>query len=878
MRSIQKAVAALCGIFLSVAVLSGLFLSPAAGRDTAGQLRIVREFRPVGYWPADEGQGDVLHDRSGNENHGTIYHVPWENGLLNFTSSTYQWAEIPAHPRYRSEEFTIGGWIFSRREGYVSDRHQSGMRFFGDSRNPWWHIPGWWSGPRPGGFALRLKEAGGIDVLSGGTSDAVGSLAGGTAVTARNWHHILYTYEEGTGRLYVNGRAEPSRNNVPYNHLEVPFQIGICGNWWMVWPSGESQSLDGTVRELVWFDRALPPSEVRRLYELSRPEVEPAVPDAAAIVLDHREISLEAFPGEPAAIRRRALEELLGREAVAIQARSAELLPLLQDELKDWRTRGAAVRLLMVLDSDESRTVLTGQARPLLIRALQDEDLPQEPRAVSAMALSTMGELAGESVPALVGVMESILQREGVRIPRVEDLLRNAVLRALIDLGGDDGRVREVLGRALAGPVLDSVDLQQSYLDGVRPLVSAGRYMDALDLYRRLPLQEHNDRFFSQGDPHRDGRPRWGNDRAYTPVAEHKGSLYRMGTGEPWQGVEPVSAEEYLEIVEELSVEFPEAADWKPADYPHLSRATITRIDPDGSQQTVFLEGKWFVIDSRDGKVRGWSLAVDNDGYLHVTGGKHNRAKPEEYIPGSWERMGASRDSGDDDYPAMLYWVSENPGDIGSLKFVGQRGNPRTIPVTHTSLQGMDYMNFLQDRNGQLYLYGRTHDAHNFQCWGVYRYDTGTRRWSTVGGYTSDVIESCERAEPGWTDHLIRNYRGGRRVPTTPRSRVMAWAWQPNFYNFGRDPWGVYFDRTNRMHVRMGLRGITGKALIIDSHVYAYSDDGKTFHRADGTVVQLPLTLLPAPEHNADVNLHFTGQWWDLWQSLIRHAGYSTAY
>ena len=74
------------------------------------------------------------------------------------------------------------------------------------------------------------------------------------------------------------------------------------------------------------------------------------------------------------------------------------------------------------------------------------------------------------------------------------------------------------------------------------------------------------------------------------------------------------------------------------------------------------------------------------------------------------------------------------------------------------------------------------------------------------------------------------------------------------------------------------LRNAVLRALIIDSHVYAYSDDGKTFHRADGTVVQLPLTLLPAPEHNADVKLHFTGQWWDLWQSLIRHAGYSTAY
>ena len=865
-------------LFVTAAVLSAFFLPPAAGSGTARQLRIVREFRPAGYWPADEGEGDVLHDRSGNDNHGTVYHVPWDKGLLNFTSSTYQWVEIPAHPAYRSEEFSIGGWIFSRRADYVSDRHQSGMRFFGDSRNPWWHIPSWWNGPRPGGFALSLKEGGGIDVMSGGDSDAVGSLAGGTAVPALSWHHILYAYEGGTGTLYVNGRPRHSRDGVPYNHLEVPFQVGICGNWWMVWPTGQSQSLDGTVRELVWFDRALSPSEVRGLYDVSRPEMEPAVPDSSAIVLDHREIPLETLPREPSGIRRRALEDLLGRGSQHIRGLSAELLPLLGEELEDWWTRGAAVRLLVELDSEDSRAVLRDRALPLFIRTLQDEDLPEEQRASAAMALTAMGELAAGAVPALVEVMDGMVEREGIRLPRVEDLLRNAVMQALLEMGGTEDRVRAVLGLALARPILKSVDLGQPYLDGVRPLVSAGRYMDALDVYRRLPLQEHNDRFFSQGDPHRDARPRWSNDRAYTPVAEHNGSVYRMGTGKPWQGVEPVSPEEYRQIVKELSAEFPEAAEWKPADYPHLSRATVTRVDPDGGEQTVFLEGDWFVIDSRDEKVRGWSIAVDNDGYIHVTGGKHNHPKPREYIPGSWERMGASRDSGDDGYPAMLYWVSEEPEDIGSLKFVGQRGNPRTIPVTRTSIQGMDYMNFLQDQNGELYLYGRTHDAENFQCWGVYRYDTGARRWSTVGGYTSEVIGSCERAEPGWTDYLIRNYRGGRRVPTAPRSSVMAWAWQPNFYNFGRDTWGVYFDRTNRMHVRMGLRGITGKALVIDSYVYAYSDDGETFHRADGTEVQLPLTILPAPEHNADVNLHFTRQWWELWQSLLRYAGYHTAY
>jgi len=36
-----------------------------------------REVGLVGWWPFDEGQGDVLYDRSGNDNHGAIYGATW---------------------------------------------------------------------------------------------------------------------------------------------------------------------------------------------------------------------------------------------------------------------------------------------------------------------------------------------------------------------------------------------------------------------------------------------------------------------------------------------------------------------------------------------------------------------------------------------------------------------------------------------------------------------------------------------------------------------------------------------------------------------------------------------------------------------------------
>ncbi len=56
--------------------------------------------------------------------------------------------------------------------------------------------------------------------------------------------------------------------------------------------------------------------------------------------------------------------------------------------------------------------------------------------------------------------------------------------------------------------------------------------------------------------------------------------------------------------------------------------------------------------------------------------------------------------------------------------------------------------------------------------------------------------------------------------------------------------------------------------------VYVWSDDeGKTFHRADGSPVQLPLTVNPAPEHNAELDNEATAPWFNLWLGLLKQAG-----
>jgi hypothetical protein len=786
-------------------------------------IQAVLDLQPTGYWPADEGSGAVLNDRSGGGNNGTLFHVPWKNGLLDFTSA-YQWAEIAGRENYQGDAFSIGGWLFTRRDDYVSGGGQAGgMYFFGNTTGPKAA-----SSPDSLGAGLSLGAAGGglkISVRSGGKDDVLGSMSGRISLESGKWQHLIYTFDKGIGKLYLDGQLVKESAGVPFNPTvkKCSFLVGADTTWWMVHPP-PARSLDGSVKELVIFYRALSPEEIFRLCEATRPQSVPRVYPDGAIRLDAQTIPLQDLPSCSVEERLRVLELLEKRKATEIFRNSDVLFPMLGKALQDWPTRRVAASLLVKLDSDQSKAVLQA-ALPELIGTVRNEQASPAERAASALALAEINGSAKEAAPVLAKVLESVLAREGVRVPRVEDLLRNALIRALLDIDPTSA----VLARAL-------------------PAGDGGSY-------------------FSKGDVHRDARGPTSNERAYTSVAERDGVTYKLHVGVSFDGAEPVSAEDFAKAVKELSTDYPLASTWRKPNAPNLYRVKITRTAVDGSVQTAFLEGVNFIFDGTDLKMRGWSIAVDNDGYIHLTGGQHNGPNPDNFIPGSWEKMGLPRDRNDDNSPSQMYWVSEKPGDMTSFKFAGQKNNPRRIQ----SPDYLNYMNFVQDRKGELYVYGRISVA-GWQSWGLYRYDPAARQWNPVGGEACDVIADAKNAAPGWSAYLVQNVRG--TVPDKPVAKTLAWAWQPHFYNYCRSTWGVKFDRTNRMHVQMPIRGLDAKGQVIDRDLYAWSDDGgKTFCRADGSSVRLPLTVNPAPEHNAALGSP-DQLGWDVWLSVLKQAGY----
>ncbi len=678
----------------------------------------------------------------------------------------------------------------------------------------------------------------------------------------------------GTGKLYLNGQLIATKADIVYKPANANLQIGNDANWWHQMAS-KSGSLDGSVRDLVWFDRAISEEEAKTLCEATKPAVKPNVYDDSLIVVDGRPVGVADIASLSSSTRRTALLLFGRKDQAALKKISEDLVPVAERALDEADCRLAGGQLLLKLTGEAALK----NALPKLIAVVTDKTKSESERADAALALAALGKAATGAGPALAATLGRLAPTDNVQPPHVEEILRNALTRALLDIDPSGEKAREVLARTFAAPMMKALDLKNPALnnnvqaDVLRSMINDGQWLEAMEFYAKMK-REAREYFFTYKAP---------EDRDYTATAQFNGATYKVGTGVAWHGVEKVPADEYKTIAVELAQEYPAAADWREPEYEHLYRVPITKIGADGKEQKVYLEGKNFILDGADAKCRAWSIFVDELGYVHVMGGQHNSPNPSQYIPGSWEKMGVSRDRKNDDYPLQMYWVSTEPESIDSFRFAGQRSNPQAIPAGY-----LNYLCFVQSPSHETYLYGRS-EAFGWQCWGMYRYNATAKKWSAVGGDPYDLIESARRHNPDWINYLHDFVRGGA-APSEPSDiRCLVWAWQPPFYNFCRDPWGVRFDQTGRMHVRMTISGLDGAGYVRPTSVYAWSDDrGESFHRADGSVVELPLTVNPAPEHNAEIDCdntrqhhdggqYETRQWLELWLGLLREAGFSTA-
>lgn len=76
-----------------------------------------------------------------------------------------------------------------------------------------------------------------------------------------NWHHIVYTYEAGTGRIYLDGTLRNSGSFTKCNDAEE-IAIGF--------ESEGNYGFEGSISSVLFYNRALPLDEIKQIFEASR--------------------------------------------------------------------------------------------------------------------------------------------------------------------------------------------------------------------------------------------------------------------------------------------------------------------------------------------------------------------------------------------------------------------------------------------------------------------------------------------------------------------------------------------------------------------------------------------------------------------------------
>ncbi|MBU4122855.1 hypothetical protein KJ959_04155 [bacterium] len=216
----------------------------------------------VARWNFDEGSGNILNDKSGKGNDGTIYGASWDEGkygqALNFDGSN-DYVDCGSEPDLLpTNSVTYSLWVNPavmdvNRGIVVSDtKYNGGFNLF-----TIWNT-----------HTYRIYA----------NINGVLKLYGGPPVNVGQWTYLVATYDGSTIRLYVNGIEYGSGLSAPGTIIGST-KIRIAGT-----TTGTVSNWKGLIDETVIYNRALTATEIRQLYTstansaMTKSEVKPAAP------------------------------------------------------------------------------------------------------------------------------------------------------------------------------------------------------------------------------------------------------------------------------------------------------------------------------------------------------------------------------------------------------------------------------------------------------------------------------------------------------------------------------------------------------------------------------------------------------------------------
>ena len=206
----------------------------------------------IGWWRMDGN----LNDASGAGNHGV-----WQTGSPAYSAGKYGQAgqfdrtggTFTSNPCVETVPsnslqvpFTFAAWV---RPDAISQSSSGAYRIFSRGEDA-----------SSRGFLAIDNSAFAVSTSGGGTIEATTSFGLGVGV----WAHLACVWRDGGADLYVNGNFAVSGSGSLVGANAIPAVIGAQ-------TASYSRGFDGQIDNAMIFNRALSPSEIKRLYAKGTP-------------------------------------------------------------------------------------------------------------------------------------------------------------------------------------------------------------------------------------------------------------------------------------------------------------------------------------------------------------------------------------------------------------------------------------------------------------------------------------------------------------------------------------------------------------------------------------------------------------------------------
>jgi Concanavalin A-like lectin/glucanases superfamily len=187
-------------------------------------------FPLVGWWPMNEGSGQVVRDWSGHGNNGYLGTTPgvdssdptWVDGVFNGSALRFLGDDnvtILADNSLRPQRLTVAGWVRYDKANFGSD--QPGifktMLTMGDDNC------------QGGSYGLLTSTNLGMQFYITVNNNPVLSPAALPTTWDGKWHHVAGTFDGSKVRLYVDGKQVGSGTSVPAG-TQIQYDLPTTNN------------------------------------------------------------------------------------------------------------------------------------------------------------------------------------------------------------------------------------------------------------------------------------------------------------------------------------------------------------------------------------------------------------------------------------------------------------------------------------------------------------------------------------------------------------------------------------------------------------------------------------------------------------------------